>query len=37
LANTADFLIARLDAEVVFFPLERRTFDVQHFMPSWAE
>jgi polysaccharide pyruvyl transferase CsaB len=30
LANTADFLIERLDAEVVFFPLERRTFDVQH-------
>ena len=30
LANTADYLIARLDAEVVFFPLERRTFDVQH-------
>jgi polysaccharide pyruvyl transferase CsaB len=30
LANTADFLIQRLDAEVVFFPLERRAFDVQH-------
>ena len=30
LANAADFLITRLDAEVVFFPLERRTFDVQH-------
>jgi polysaccharide pyruvyl transferase CsaB len=30
LANTADYLIARLDAEVVFFPLERRMFDVQH-------
>jgi polysaccharide pyruvyl transferase CsaB len=30
LANAADFMIARLDAEVVFFPLEQRTFDVQH-------
>ncbi len=29
-ANAADFLIDRLDAEVVFFPLERRRFDVQH-------
>lgn len=29
-ANAADFLIDRLDAEVVFFPLERRAFDVQH-------
>jgi polysaccharide pyruvyl transferase CsaB len=29
-ANAADFMIDRLDAEVVFFPLERRTFDVQH-------
>jgi polysaccharide pyruvyl transferase CsaB len=29
-ANAADFMIARLDAEVVFFPLERRMFDVQH-------
>jgi polysaccharide pyruvyl transferase WcaK-like protein len=30
LANAADFMIDRLEAEVVFFPLERRTFDVQH-------
>jgi polysaccharide pyruvyl transferase CsaB len=30
LANAADFMIDRLDAEVVFFPMERRTFDVQH-------
>lgn len=30
LANAADFLIDRLDAEVVFVPMERRTFDVQH-------
>jgi polysaccharide pyruvyl transferase CsaB len=30
LANAADFLIDRLDAEVVFIPMERRTFDVQH-------
>lgn len=30
LANAADFIIDRLDAEVVFFPMERRTFDVQH-------
>lgn len=29
-ANAADFMIDRLDAEIVFFPLERRTFDVQH-------
>jgi polysaccharide pyruvyl transferase CsaB len=30
LANAADFMINRLDAEVVFFPMEQRTFDVQH-------
>lgn len=30
LANAADFMVNRLDAEVVFFPLEQRTFDVQH-------
>jgi polysaccharide pyruvyl transferase WcaK-like protein len=30
LANAADFMIDRLDAEVVFFPMERRNFDVQH-------
>jgi polysaccharide pyruvyl transferase WcaK-like protein len=30
LANVADFVIDRLDAEVVFFPLERWNFDVQH-------
>jgi polysaccharide pyruvyl transferase CsaB len=29
-ANAADFIIDRYDAEVVFFPLERRTYDVQH-------
>ena len=29
-ANAADYLIDRYDAEVVFFPLERRTYDVQH-------
>jgi polysaccharide pyruvyl transferase CsaB len=29
-ANAADFMIDRLDAEVVFIPLERRNFDVQH-------
>ena len=30
LANAADFMVDRLDAEVVFIPLEQRTFDVQH-------
>jgi len=30
LANAADFVIDRLDAEVVFVPMERRNFDVQH-------
>jgi polysaccharide pyruvyl transferase CsaB len=29
-ANAADFVVDRLDAEVVFFPLERRNVDVQH-------
>lgn len=29
-ANAADFLIDRFEAEVVFFPLERRMHDVQH-------
>jgi len=29
-ANSADFLIDRFDAQVVFFPLELRTYDVQH-------
>lgn len=29
-ANVADFLVERLGAEVIFFPLERRKFDVQH-------
>jgi polysaccharide pyruvyl transferase CsaB len=29
-ANVADYFIDRLDAEVVFFPLERRRYDVQH-------
>lgn len=30
MANAADFVAARLNAEVVFFPLERRSLDVQH-------
>jgi polysaccharide pyruvyl transferase CsaB len=30
LANAADFMVSRLDAEVVFVPLEQRTFDAQH-------
>lgn len=30
LANAADFIVDRLDAEVVFIPLERRAQDVQH-------
>lgn len=30
LANAADFMIDRFDAEVVFVPMERRAFDVQH-------
>lgn len=30
LASAADFMVDRLDAEVVFFPLERRMYDVQH-------
>lgn len=30
LANTADFLVDRLEAEIVFFPFERRVSDVQH-------
>ncbi|MDP3544295.1 MAG: polysaccharide pyruvyl transferase family protein [Elusimicrobiota bacterium] len=29
-ANAADYLVDRYGAEVVFFPLERRSFDVQH-------
>lgn len=29
-ANAADFVVDRLDAEVVFVPMERRMFDVQH-------
>lgn len=29
-ANAADFMVDRLDAEIVFFPMERRMFDVQH-------
>jgi polysaccharide pyruvyl transferase WcaK-like protein len=29
-ANAADFVVDRLDAEVVFFPMEPRGFDVQH-------
>ena len=29
-ASAADFVIDRLDAEVLFVPLERRSFDVQH-------
>jgi polysaccharide pyruvyl transferase CsaB len=30
IANAADFIIDRLDAEVVFVPMERRAHDVQH-------
>lgn len=30
LANAADFIIDRYDADVVFFPMERRMLDVQH-------
>jgi polysaccharide pyruvyl transferase WcaK-like protein len=30
IANAADFMIDRFDAEVVFVPMERRMFDVQH-------
>lgn len=30
LANAADFMVDRLDAEVVFMPLERKKMDVQH-------
>lgn len=29
-ANAADFVVDRLDAEIVFVPMERRMFDVQH-------
>jgi polysaccharide pyruvyl transferase CsaB len=30
LANAADFIISRLDADVIFVPMERQVFDVQH-------
>jgi polysaccharide pyruvyl transferase CsaB len=30
IANAADFMVDRLDAEIVFVPMERRMFDVQH-------
>lgn len=30
LANAADFMIDRLDAEIVFVPMERRKMDLQH-------
>lgn len=30
LANAADFVISRLDADVIFVPMERQVFDVQH-------
>jgi len=30
LANAADFMVNRLDADIVFVPLEQRTFDIQH-------
>lgn len=30
LANTADFIVERYDAEVVFVPMETRNLDVQH-------
>ena len=29
LANAADFIISRLDADVIFVPMERQTYDVQ--------
>lgn len=29
-ANTADYLIQRIDAEIVFVPMERKMVDVQH-------
>lgn len=30
LANTADFMVARFDADVVFVPMERNKSDIQH-------
>jgi polysaccharide pyruvyl transferase CsaB len=30
LANTADFMVARFDANIVFVPMERKKSDVQH-------
>ncbi len=30
LANTADFMVARLDAQIVFVPMEQKKQDVQH-------
>ncbi len=30
LANAADFIISRLDADVIFVPMERQVLDVQH-------
>jgi polysaccharide pyruvyl transferase CsaB len=30
LANTADFIVERYDAEIVFVPMERKNLDVQH-------
>ncbi|MDD5704117.1 MAG: polysaccharide pyruvyl transferase family protein, partial [Dehalococcoidales bacterium] len=30
LANAADFIIERFEADVVFIPMERQTFDMQH-------
>ncbi len=30
IANAADFIISRLDADVIFVPMERHVFDVQH-------
>ena len=30
LANAADFVISRLDADVIFVPMERQVFDTQH-------
>jgi polysaccharide pyruvyl transferase CsaB len=30
LANAADFMIDRFDADIVFFPMEQRMLDVQH-------
>jgi hypothetical protein len=30
LANAADYMVDRLDADIVFVPMERRMLDMQH-------